>query len=207
MPGIKPQLLIAIPSIGLVRMEFLMAMIANRGAMHIGMPCSYGYTIGRPYPQCHEELADIAVNQDFKYILFVEDDILLPPNAILKLVKADKDVITGIYWDRRTGDDSHILVSKNYGELLDLDKEEEIFEIDNAGIGCVLIKTEVLRNIAKPWFDVGVIDDIVTSTSDVWFYHKLKKAGYKAYAHKGVQCGHIDGDTGRIYPSDWKLKF
>ena len=204
----NPVILIGIPlRDGLIRIETMLSHIVNRGAMHIGMPVSYAYTIGVPYPECHEKLADIAVEKGCKYLLLFEEDMILPPQALYKLLKADKDVITAIYYDRHM-EDGQPLICKEIGKQWKAEEEkDEVFPIQHGGIGCVLIKTEALKKLPKPWFDIGIEENVIACTSDITFYMKCLKVGIQPYAHRDVVCGHIDMGTGKISPSGWQLRF
>lgn len=203
----NPVLLIGIPTRdGKLRIEVMLSQITNRGAMHIGMPTSYAYTIGVPYPECHERLAEIALDKGCKYLLVLEEDMLMPINGLLKLIRADKDVITAVYYARHA--DHQPLICKEYGQEWKPEEEkDEVFPIKHGGIGCVLIKTDVLRKLKKPYFDIGIHDNVIASTSDITFYMKCREAGVQPYAHRDVICGHIEPSTGVIYPEGWGFKF
>ena len=41
-----------------------------------------------------------AIELNFDYLLFIDDDVLLPFNAVQRLIEADKDIIAGVTYIR-----------------------------------------------------------------------------------------------------------
>jgi predicted SAM-dependent methyltransferase len=85
----------------------------------------------------------------------------------------------------------------------------DLIEIDAAGNGLTLVKTDVYRKIEKdlggPWYSTeygsfpGVKETPFNNTEDLYFYWKAKKAGYKIWADTSVQAFHYDKTSNVMY--------
>jgi hypothetical protein len=148
------------------------------------------------------------------YLLFVDFDMEFPPETLAMLKQAlDEDPKIGaiaahyIKWDGsreamahwKTG--NNIEAGKSEGRWVSPEerdervarhvKNREIAEVDRFGTGCMLIRTEVLKDIPYPWFQLWFHPDWGHVGEDVHFCWELQKAGYKPSCHFGAPAGHI----------------
>lgn len=138
------------------------------------------------------------VISDATHIFMTEMDMIIPDDAIIKLLEIDKPIASGIYF-LRGGNGQPCL----YRKSLTFKGNEHamtpvtIFPTDqpfkltgNPGLGCVLIKREVFENgiVTYPWFDLKE----KAYGSDMFFYSNMVKAGIEIWAHPGVMCEQID---------------
>lgn len=142
------------------------------------------------------QAAVYALQTESEYLMFIDDDVLIPPDALVKLIEADKDIIAGLVMIR--GFPFNVMAfkwaknkeDKDYLEYYnDLPKDQEIVECDAVGFSCCLIKTDVLQILDPPYFVTSR-----TNTEDVYFCLKIKdmldpKPGI--FMHTGIKCGHM----------------
>ncbi|MDP6460053.1 MAG: hypothetical protein QF829_04605, partial [Candidatus Hydrothermarchaeota archaeon] len=64
----------------------------------------------------------------------------------------------------------------------------KLFRVDAVGMGCCLIKAEVFRSIAQPWF---VYDVKRNRGEDIYFCEKVKEAGYDIWVDPEVLPVHL----------------
>lgn len=96
----------------------------------------------RPIPECFNEPLEKALkDKDITHIWFVEDDMVLPPNILSKLLEVDKAVVTADY----------PVNQKGRGSVFSI-KGQTIY----CGTGCLLVKREVFDEIKKPVFRTNV---------------------------------------------------
>lgn len=132
---------------------------------------------------------------DATHIFMTEMDMILPKETILNLLALDKDIACGVYF-LRNGNGQACLYKKTVTpadnpyphtpvSLFPLDKP---FQIDCAGLGCVLIKRDVFGKIKQPYFDLKEY----TYGSDMYFYTNVKEAGIEVWADPKTMCWQID---------------
>ena len=149
---------------------------------------------------------------DFTHLLFLDaDTIPMNLDAVEKLLKADKDVISGIstfknipstwmVWDWEDRENLK-MKWKHIANPIDPmnifpEYRDRVIEVDTFGFGFVLVKREVLETLDMPWFKSYNTSDMRYHGEDVMFCKNAQDAGYKIYAHTGVQCLH---KMGRFY--------
>jgi len=142
-------------------------------------------------------LASNALEHCIDYVFWTENDMLLPFDIITRLyeqIKINKlDACSGLYFLR--GDGTQPCLYNRDDECdnkfafipVMLLPENDLFRIDCAGMGCVLIKTDVFRKMEFPWFDLKE----GSYGQDIYFWSKAKDAGIKLAVDTSLQCGHL----------------
>lgn len=161
-----------------------------------GYETTFQYFYGYNIDQVRNLIADWVV-KGFDYLFSVDSDIAFPPDTLKKLLAHDKDIVSGLYIQRKPG--QHILeIYEDNGRggvsnvpYAKLAGRRE-YEIAGCGFGCVLIKAEVMRAIPYPHFVYhSAIDHRNTISEDVDFCRKARERGFKLYADATIQCRHI----------------
>lgn len=158
-----------------------------------------GTLIMRPHGQSPARGRNIVIEAMLEnqctHILFIDDDTVPPPDVFTKLVAHNVDMVTGIYpmrnfphqniiFDRAESD------GRCWHHWVEDGKGEGLIPLVAAGLGAVLIKTEVFRGMEKPWITLGELE------SDHWcddisFFMRARKAGFKLFGDLSVRCGHM----------------
>ena len=148
-----------------------------------------------PYPNLDvkSEIArKIAIVGDYDYLWSVEDDIVLPDDALFKLLAVDNAIASGIYRHRPETTFNTTLdvrVSDPQGpqdaddrpiELRDIEGEERVIQCSLLTTGCLLIKKELFP----------VLEGIMGR--DYKISNLMNQKGIKMLCHSGVLCGHVD---------------
>lgn len=160
-------------------------------------------------------------------IVWVDDDVLLPPTAIKRLVSYDKDFVTGIVFQKFGDLNPLVAVWKGNGFAWWRTFPENVLApADGCGFGCVYTSTKMLRDIAKlpdfkadGWFNQFPAnhfgqqkDPDQPMSEDFSFCMRAKQAGYQLYADTGLLCAHMIGPkfstlaTYRKYWTDERIK-
>lgn len=141
-------------------------------------------------------------------ILFLDDDVLPPINAITKLASHDKDIVTGLYFAKQQPHFPQIF-KKNaedptkYDAVFDVE-EDKLIEVDACGAGILLIKREVFKKLKRPFFQYEVYgEETSRKGEDFYFCEKAKEAGFSIYCDTSVLCGHRS--TNIITPEYWQI--
>ena len=137
------------------------------------------------------ELVRGALMEGVDYVFWTEQDMLLPFDAVTRLFHHDKDICSGVYFLRGASYMPCLWMfidnPQNNPYVITpvcMFTENHVMKIDVCGFGCVLIKTDVFREISEPWFDMKE-----GYGQDVYFYRKMKDAGKEVWCDTGVQCG------------------
>src|SRR5580658_3434195 len=168
--------------------------------------------------EARNQIVEWAIQNNATYVFFVDDDVILPPFAGQRLGRAldftSKElypdettmVSCGIYFSKEELTTPVIFKKNGQGAAWDW-KLGDIFEVESAGTGCMMIRTEVFKHLEKPYFKTveeyvdkdGQVAGCRMMTDDIYFCEKVNKAGFKILAHGGVLCGHYDVKKDKIY--------
>jgi len=140
---------------------------------------------------------------EYTHLFWVDSDVVLPKDALKKLLAENKDIISGVYvspfnYPRLPTIVHPVAYKLTHSEELRLPlqsseiKQGEIKEMHSVGFGCCLIKREVLEKVP-----LRRIPE-TTSTEDILFCVDARKKGYKTFLHAGVLCKHGLKHQGRI---------
>ena len=140
----------------------------------------------------------------YDYLFSVDSDIAFQKDTLTKLLAHDKDMVSGLYIQRKPG--LHIL--ELYGPGLnggstnipyEQIKNVPLVEVVGCGFGCVLIKSQVIRSIGYPYFKYhSALDHKDTISEDVDFCRKARDKGFHIFADTTILCDHIGSSTFKV---------
>ncbi len=199
-------IVVGIPTFGMVSHYFAQARQSQQFPL-VSSSMDY-YVLGKPIAEARNEIVDYALRMDANYIYWLDDDVIPPADAFLKLWKHQKDIINGVYWSK--SNPPMPLLFRGHLDMPYLNWHVgDLIEIDAAGNGLTLVKTEVYRKISEtvggPWYSTeygsfpGVKQTPYNNTEDLYFYWKAKQAGYKIWADTSVQAMHFDKNNNVMY--------
>jgi hypothetical protein len=172
--------------------------------------------------QARNELAVNSVRLSSKYTLFIDDDIILPEDALIKMLEvmeADKDkeigMVVGDYLLKGKIPHSAHLQLNSKGLVTELNRIKDLpDELDSnwlVGLGCALIRTEVFRQIQYPYFmcinkklnRLGAdLEEDGGINEDAYFTEALFGNGYKVKILNDVKCIHVNFNNNTMYGYD-----
>ena len=144
------------------------------------------------------KLAQQAIDVGADYILWLDSDTVFEPDTLAEMLKAieGKDYITGIVHRRRPPFNPCIYKTirlgvdgENFVEQYDDYPKDSLFEIDGSGFACVLMRTEMIKQIIAR--DHTLFSPILGFGEDISFCIRAKRAGYKLHCYSKIQCGHV----------------
>jgi hypothetical protein len=170
--------------------------------------CQFWFRLGRSYPhidfvfsnparmsidRMRNMTAKAAIELNADYALFLDDDVIVPPNhGLEQLLACDAEVAAGrvcvrgfpfnyMAFERRGSDPDGLYI------MNDLPKDG-ILEVGAVGFSFALLKVEPLRRMTEPYFITGV-----NCTEDIYYCDKLHKldSSYKVKINCECECGHI----------------
>jgi hypothetical protein len=179
-------------------------MNGKRAKFHVS-----GAEVGEAYDEhvalcmSHPELST------YKYVLTIEDDNLVPPDAAELLCEAIEmgpfDAVGGLYFLK--GD---LAMGQAYGspeefrrtgvldfrprDMTEAIKNGMIVPVNGIAMGCSLYRMSMFKDIPRPWFRTNP-----SNTQDLFFCNKAASAGKKFAVDARVRVGHADWTTGIVY--------
>lgn len=158
---------------------------------------------GSPYGVALARNAVVAqfLTSKCSHLLMVDDDVVVPPEAITRLVAVGGDITLGCYGSVKTFGDGttgfYVVVLRLGGGAEDVYRSwpAGVEEVAGGGAGCMLVARPVLELVPYPWFrfqglHVPGTGNIVTVGEDVDFCQRARAAGFRVWADGGVRCGH-----------------
>lgn len=150
--------------------------------------------------------ARMLADKDATHLMFIDSDMRFEPEDIVKLIKADKDIVAGLCPVKKYP------ITFALNGLEDAVQEGPLEEVEHIGTAFMLIKREVLEvmsewhpelkyssdcgepEICDPYlydlFGVGVVSGQYMS-EDWMFCYRWRRLSGKVWAHKDVLINHV----------------
>jgi cob(I)alamin adenosyltransferase len=175
-------------------------------------PTAFNCDLDEPYgmtvPDARNYIVKKAIEEEYDFIFFVDDDTIIPRNALVQLVRHMKDVKVGMaggfYYKK-------YLPLESVG--MHVNEKDQPIPIDDYVIGdiihntlvlpsgCTLIRVDMLKELDVPWYKTITVNDRPTLTEDSYLCSKLQQSnlGYDVITDTGLQCIHVDYTKGLFY--------
>lgn len=172
---------------------------------------------GNYVPAQREMILREAIRRDFDYLLMIDDDVIVPSNAIEALVAiaqsdAQTAVVGGLYYSRdglkpMAVDDWHSTSTSSAAIPAFSSNSQGV--VSGVGFGCVLIDVAKTRALALPFFSPQIFIEreahrVRLCNEDYRFCERMTEAGYNVRLAGNVRCGHYERTTDEIMPRTWE---
>ena len=171
---------------------------------------------GNFVPAQRELIARHALGANADYLLMIDDDIVVPPRAVLDLLGVFErhercGIAGGLYYARDGVRPMAVANWKPYDTTAAYTPafSSEPVAVDGVGFGCVLVKTAVFQALPQPYFAAQVFLEqtlrrVRVCNEDYLFCRRAAEAGFETYLHPGVRLGHHDRASGVTSPIAWE---
>jgi len=158
-----------------------------------------------------------ALKNNYDYVLMMDCDVIPPKNIIKDLLKEDKDIISGIYYNYFTinGEQKyrpvvwcHISpeefeeisqkikfpsIIKSHEDIRRHMTPEEVnskkvLKVKISSAGCMLIKRKVFEKIK---YGLLNLPGNLSTGDDIYFSTKAEEAGFEIYCNTKIKCEHL----------------
>lgn len=196
-----PNILIGIPNVGHMTPEWALALCQLRS--QTPFPIGFSFPRGLPFDVARNNVVDVALGKNaqgakYDYVFFLDSDVIVPPDAIVRLYDSHFPIISGVYhskrdcvcaWKEIPQDDPTYNYYNRYIPLKEL--KSRWLDVDVVGSGCILIDTRVFEQIERPYYYWEVMREGGGAVSeDFHFCEKARRAGFKIMLDTSVLCGH-----------------
>lgn len=158
--------------------------------------CPNGELIG----EYRNRLVMDALSLGCEHLFFVDDDLLVPQDALQKLYAHKLDVVGGWYTKKEPVPESATLIKTEDGKSCMPVPKEATGLIDVDWVltgGLTLIDMKVFKTVQYPWYNTSY-----QATEDTYFSARLLEAGIKQWLDTSIKAIHVDKATRTGYGFD-----
>lgn len=135
-----------------------------------------------------ERLALEAKKSGAEYMLWLDSDMVFPATTSLRLLAHKEDIVAANYVRRQLP--AKGVAYESIGEWenpLPFEPKDDLVPVEGIGMGCMLMKTEILSKIPQPWFEFGWTPESNDHLGeDMIFCQKMAKAGHTVKVDTGL---------------------
>lgn len=130
-----------------------------------------------------------------EYMLWLDSDMVFPATTAQRLMAHDEPVVSANYV-RRQLPAKGVAYEKigDWQNPLPFKSQDHLVPIEGIGMGCMLVKTSILDEIPKPWFEFHWTEESNDHLGeDMDFCMKMAKAGYtiKVDTNLSMEMRHL----------------
>lgn len=134
--------------------------------------------------QARQDLVNEALERGSHYVLFIDADMRFPPDALIRLLAREKEVV-GVNYSTRSKTPQFVAIKQREVIYQDaranrcptLPESTGVEKVHALGGGFLLIKAGAFQKIEAPYFQLTVNEDGTVLGEDVFFCRKLEDAG------------------------------
>jgi hypothetical protein len=180
-------------------------------------PLERSVAVGNFIPAQRELIIGDAIDGDFDYLFFVDDDIVLPPKALkllLQTAQADPQtaVVGGLYYTR---DSIRPIAVANWTSSDTSTAHIPPYTtrsngiVDGIGFGCALLRISAARALSAPYFPAHIFIEraarrVRLCDEDYLYCERIREAGFTVRLDARVRCGHYDRTSDSTFPLTWE---
>ena len=186
------KLLIAIPAYETMRVEFVESLMALTDTLRRD---NVWYDVkiisGTLVYTARDNLARHAVNNGYTHVLWLDSDMVFAGTILEDLeISGERDMVCGLFISRHYPYVNCIFSNLDPVDRIDKITQTEAFRIAACGFGCVLMRTEVLRDVMNSNNGKCFIPEPKLG-EDVAFCRRAKALGYDIWCEPTARVGHI----------------
>ena len=174
----------------------------------------FDFIRGYDVATARNKIAQRAIDEEADYVLMVDNDVVIPEDALEILTENLTDVCLGYYAHRDVDNiyrgntsvcklyQSDGTKYKNYPleseysarEMRDMREAGEYkLQIHGGGMGCAFINVDVFRKLRYPWYQwlIYADDQRGMLSEDLYFCEQCRSHHIPIYTDARLSCGHI----------------
>ena len=145
-----------------------------------------------------DRLAKHAVNNGFDEVLWIDDDMVFDSHLYEDLKMCGKDMVCGLFVSRH-----YPYVSCLFKSILPVERineyPDEAFRVAGCGFGCVLMKTQILKDVMVSHDGKCFVPDQKLG-EDCAFCYRATGLGHEIWCEPTARVGHVAKIV--IWPED-----
>lgn len=171
-----------------------------------------GMEVGKAYSECVDMLVKHEAFSTWKYVLTLEEDNMIPPDGLLKLLShiGEYDALGGLYWTKGEAGQPMCYGNPNVfpvNFIPQIPQPGAINPCNGLGMGFTLFKMDFLKamreKVEGELFQTRQIWEpgkgAESFTQDLYFFQKAREFGFKFACDASVLVGHYDLQSDQIW--------
>lgn len=167
--------------------------------MTMDRPDNTGFTYchGQSPAKARNIIIEEALKNNFSHVLFVDDDVLLPPDTLTKLLAHNVDAVTGLYCMRNYPHQPIIFseaLENGHCKWHHLNGNNTgLIEIVACGLGCALVSNRLLMDVRDNYPYPVTLGELEPDgwCDDLSFWKRVRSLGYKIHCDTKAPAGHV----------------
>jgi hypothetical protein len=211
---------IIVPTRGMIHHSVAQSWLSLIGPMNQkrAMFFAAGHEVGEAYNELIKNILAEPRLSTWKYILTLEDDNIIPPDAHLKLLESIElgpfDAVGGLYFTK--GDVNMPMAYGNpheYRQTGQMDFKPRdvvqgistgtVVEVNGLAMGCTLWRMSLFKEFEPPWYvtvsDIVPDKGIECMTQDLYFCRRARAKAKRFAVDLRVHVGHLDVENEIVY--------
>ena len=186
------KILIAVPTFENIQPEVFKAIYDLRPAGH---ELTFDFVKGYDCAVARNRIGVMAQDGGYDYVLMVDSDTIIPPDALELMLDTPVDVCLGVCPRKNTTDKMTAMIkfgaesyhdSYYYPEL-----PAEKTKVRGGGFACALVRSYVFTALDYPYFQYTTGVDGNTLSEDFYFCQNAAFMGFDILMDPRVSCGHL----------------
>jgi hypothetical protein len=128
-----------------------------------------------------ENLIDNSIEMGTEWCLWLDSDMMFPPTTLLRLLSHKEDIVACNYMKRSFPSKSVAFTdTTDWESWVPLEHSNNLEVVEAVGMGCVLMRTNVFKQLTKPYFEYTYQSETQDWIGeDFTLFKKLNDLGYK----------------------------
>jgi len=147
-------------------------------------------------------ITQVMLDSGADWVFYLDDDHILPQDILIRLLEADKPIISAHYTQRQPPFGpvlmQYELPTGGFLKKFLSPNETGIIEVAAVGSGCLLVKREVIEALQPPYWTLGQLNP-ASWGDDLHFCSRVRAAGFPIYCDLGATIGHTM--SGVVWPA------
>lgn len=185
------KILVCIPSMDQVPAQFAQSLACLEKERH---QVAVAFQISSLIYTARNELAGKAIKMGADYTLWLDSDMVFAPDILKRMLARERDIVSGLYYRRVPPftpvafDELEITEKKCDHHNIEV-VPSDLTDVAGVGFGCVLMKTQVLFDVAAVCGDM--FSPIRGVGEDLSFCHRARSLGYRIWLDPTIKLGHV----------------
>ena len=185
------KILIAVPTSGIIEPEVFKTIYDMRSEheLHFDFVRGYDCAVAR------NEIGKMAQTGGYDYVLMIDSDTVVPPDALELMLEEPVDVCLGVCPRKNTSEGKTAIVKPGAESYRDNYYYNDLPEgrtlVRGGGFACALVRSTVFARMDYPWFQYTISTDGSTLSEDYYFCQNARLFGIDIYMDPRVRCGHL----------------